>query len=141
MARSRSPLLVMASGCVQEGLRLPAGEASSRARLPLEATRFTRVIPLGSSGASRPLSEASTASSRTAVIFTLMETAPSPRASTATRQAATVAFRKARPRHLAIPGEELIGGKVVNAFRNRRGGGIEHEGLQPAPICAFVHYS
>jgi hypothetical protein len=49
---------------------------------------------VASSGASSPLSAASTASFRAAVIGTLMETAPSPRASHATRQAATVAFVK-----------------------------------------------
>jgi hypothetical protein len=57
-----------------------------------EATAFTRVIPLAGSGASNPLSAASTASFRNAVIRTLMETASSPRASSATRQAATVAW-------------------------------------------------
>ena len=66
-------------------------------------TPFTRVIPLASSGASNPLSAASTASLRTAVIRTLMETAPSPRASSATRQALTAAFvnpgRGSRPYH------------------------------------------
>ncbi|MGA2149008.1 MAG: hypothetical protein ABSH49_29040 [Bryobacteraceae bacterium] len=54
----------------------------------------TRVMPLASSGASNPLSAASTASFRTAVIRTFMETAPSPRASRATRQALTVALVK-----------------------------------------------
>jgi hypothetical protein len=49
-----------------------------------------------SSGASRPLSAASTASFRTTVIRTLMETAPSPRAPNTTRQAATVALVKPR---------------------------------------------
>ena len=71
--------------------------------MPLDATPFTRVIPLASSGASSPLSAASTASLRTAVIRTLMETAPSPRASSATRQALTVALvkpgRGSRPYH------------------------------------------
>jgi len=61
-------------------------------RTPLDATPFTRVIPLANSGASNPLSAASTASFRTAVIRTLIETAPRPRASSATRQALTVAL-------------------------------------------------
>jgi hypothetical protein len=61
-------------------------------RTPFDATPFTRVIPAANSGARRPLSAASTASFLTAVIRTLMETAPSPRASSATRQAATVAL-------------------------------------------------
>ena len=51
-----------------------------------------RAIPDASSGASSPLSAASTASFRTAVIRTLIEIGPSPRASSATRQAVTVAF-------------------------------------------------
>jgi hypothetical protein len=42
---------------------------------PLDATPFTRVIALASSGASSPLSAASTASFRTAVIRTLIEAA------------------------------------------------------------------
>ena len=63
-------------------------------RMPLDATPFTRVIPLASSGARSPLSAASTASLRTAVIRTLMETAPNPRASSATRQAGDGRFRE-----------------------------------------------
>jgi hypothetical protein len=62
-----------------------------------------RCIPFANSGASSPLSEASTASFRMAVIRTLIETAPSPRASRATRQALTVALvkpaRGSRPYH------------------------------------------
>jgi hypothetical protein len=60
----------------------------------LEATPFIRLMPLASSGASSPLSAAFTAIFRTAVIRTLMETAPSPRVSSATRQAATLALVK-----------------------------------------------
>jgi len=45
-------------------------------------------------GASSPLSAASTASFRTAVRRTLIEIGPSPRTSSATRQASTVAFVK-----------------------------------------------
>ena len=44
------------------------------------------------SGASNPLSAASTASLRTAVMRTLIEIEPSPRPSRETRQALTVAF-------------------------------------------------
>ena|ERR1039458_1904000 len=51
-------------------------------------------MPAASSGVSSPLPAASTASFRTAVMRTLMETDPSPRASSATRQALTVAFVK-----------------------------------------------
>jgi hypothetical protein len=72
-------------------------------RTPFIFTPLIRVIPLASSGARRPLSAASTASFRTAVIRTLMEMEPSPRASRATRQALTVAFvkpaRGSRPYH------------------------------------------
>ena len=63
-------------------------------RTPFEATPFTRVMPAAISGARSPLSAASTANFRTAVVLTLTETAPSPRASRATRQAATVALVK-----------------------------------------------
>src|ERR1019366_9107798 len=48
--------------------------------------------PDANSGASRPLSAASTANFRTAVIRTLIEIGPSLRASSATRQAVTVAL-------------------------------------------------
>ena len=63
-------------------------------RTPFGLAPFTRVIPAANSGASRPLSAASTASFRTAVIRTLMEMGPSPWASSAIRQAPTVAFVK-----------------------------------------------
>ena len=63
-------------------------------RTPLDLTPLMRVIPAASSGASSPLSAASTASLRTAVIRTLIEIEPSPRASRATRQALTVALVK-----------------------------------------------
>jgi hypothetical protein len=49
-------------------------------------------MPAASSGASKPLSAASTASFRTAVIRTLIEIGPSLRASRATRQAVAVAL-------------------------------------------------
>ena len=60
----------------------------------MDLAPFTRAMPAASSGASSPLSAASTASFRTAVIRTLMDTEPRPRASRATRQALTVAFVK-----------------------------------------------
>ena len=100
-ARSRRPLVVVMSGvlrsfCAWRDSQFPR-------RMPLDAAPLTRAIPLASSGASSPLSAASTASLRTAVIRTLMETVPSPRASRATRQAHTVAFvnpgRGSRPYH------------------------------------------
>jgi hypothetical protein len=48
---------------------------------------------------------------------------------------------EARSQLLAIPREELVQAKVVNTLGDRRGYGIEHQGLQPAPIHAFIHYS
>jgi len=93
MARSRSPLVVAMSGAFNSVCACRT-ESQFPRRTPLDATCLTRVIPLASSGASSPLSEASTANLRTAVIRTLIETAPSPRASSATRQALTVAFVK-----------------------------------------------
>jgi hypothetical protein len=48
-----------------------------------QALRDQRVMPAASSGASRPLSAASTASLRTAVMRTLIETEPRLRASSA----------------------------------------------------------
>jgi hypothetical protein len=68
-------------------------------------------MPLASSGANNPLSAASTASFLTAVIRTLMETAPSPRGSRATRQAATVA--------LVNPARGSWSYQAKNSFRPR----------------------
>src|SRR5271157_3265846 len=87
------PLVVVASG-VFSNVWACRTESQLPKRTPFDATPLTRVIPAANSGASNPLSAASTASLRTAVIRTLMETVPSPRASRATRQAATVAFVK-----------------------------------------------
>ena len=55
--------------------------------MPFDATPLTRVIPWAGSVANSPLSAASTARLRTAVIRALIETASSPGASNATRQA------------------------------------------------------
>ena len=55
---------------------------------------FTRWMPAASSGASRPLSVASTASLRMADMRTMIEEDPSPRSSRVTRQADTVALVK-----------------------------------------------
>jgi hypothetical protein len=76
--------LVVASGAFRSACTCRAVNQFPR-RTPLAATPFTRVMPLASSGPSSPLFAASTASFRTAVIRTLMETAPTPRASSATR--------------------------------------------------------
>ena len=102
--------------------------------MPLDATPFTRVMPLASSGASSPLSAASTASLRTAVIRTLMETAPSPRASSATRQAVTVALVKPGRGSRLVPREELVQPEIVNAAGDRRGDAVQHQALQSLPM-------
>jgi len=60
----------------------------------LDFTLLTRATAAATSGANRPLSAASAASSRTAVIRTLIETEPSRRASSEARQAETAAFVK-----------------------------------------------
>jgi len=85
------------------------------------------------------MSAASTAGLRTTVTRTLMETAPKPRASNATRREATVALPGRRL--VGIPGEELVQTQIVDALCNWGGDGIEDQGLQPAPIRAFVCYS
>ena len=85
MARSRRPLLVVVSGAFRSDCAWRS-EGQFPNRTPLEGTPLTRVMPLANSGANRPLSAASTANLRTAVIRTLIETAPRPRASRATRQ-------------------------------------------------------
>jgi hypothetical protein len=91
IARSRIPFMVAMSGAFSSACACRS-ESQFPRRTPFDATPFTRVIPLASSGASRPLSAASTASLRTAVMRTLIETAPRPRASSATRHALTVAL-------------------------------------------------
>ena len=68
-------------------------------RTPWDRTPFMRAIPDASSGASKPLSAASTASFRTAVIRTLIEIGPSPRASSATRRSAPLG-RTVNQKHL-----------------------------------------
>jgi len=93
IARSRSPFLVVTSGAFRS-FSACWTESQLPTRTPTDLAPLTRVMPAASSGASRPLSAASTASFRTAVIRTLMETEPSPRASRATRQALTVALVK-----------------------------------------------
>src|ERR1039458_1013676 len=93
IARSRSPFLVATSGAFRS-LWACCTDSQFPVRTPIDFAPFTRVMPAASSGASSPLSAASTASFRTAVMRTLIETDPSPRASRATRQALTVALVK-----------------------------------------------
>jgi|SRR5579872_7400029 len=115
----------------RHAFRLALGLAAAvPRRTPLEATPFTRVIPLASSGASSPLPAASTASLRTAVIRTLIETAPSPRASSATRKALTGRLGEAGAGLQAVPGEEFVQPQIVDSFRDRGRDPIEHERLQ-----------
>ena len=72
MALSRSPLMVVEPGAFSSAWACFAVSQFPR-RTPLDATPFTRVMPLARSGASSPLSAASTANFRTAVIRTLSE--------------------------------------------------------------------
>ena len=65
MARSRRPLVVVASGAFSSVCACRAVSQFPK-RTPLEATPLTRTIPLASSGARSPLSAASTASLRAA---------------------------------------------------------------------------
>jgi hypothetical protein len=64
------------------------------ARTPMDFALFTRWMPAANSGASSPLSVASTASLRMADMRTMMDDDPSPRSSRVTRQALTVALVK-----------------------------------------------
>src|ERR1017187_8862535 len=102
IARSRRPFFVVTSG-VFRSLWACWTDSQFPTRTPTDLAPFTRVMPAASSGASNPLSAASTANFRTAVMRTLIETDPRPRASRATRQALTVAFvkpaRGSRPDH------------------------------------------
>jgi len=93
IARSRSPFFVDTSGAFRSVCACRT-DSQFPTLTPFDLAPFTRVMPAASSGASSPLSAASTASFRTAVIRTLMEMGPSPWASSAIRQAPTVAFVK-----------------------------------------------
>ena len=63
-------------------------------RMPTDFALLTRAIPAANSGASNPLSAASAASLRIADIRMMIDDEPSPRASSDTRHALTVAFVK-----------------------------------------------
>jgi len=126
MARSRSPFFVEISGAFRS-VWACRSDNQFPTRTPLALTPLMREIPAASSGASSPLSAASTASFRTAVILTLMDTEPSPRASRVRRQALSVAFVKPdrfnahRPRLAAIRRTVRVGhatGRIV----------VSHEG-------------
>ncbi len=63
MARSRSPFVVAVSGALSSACACRS-ESQFPTRTPVDFTLFTRVIPAANSGASSPLSAASTASLR-----------------------------------------------------------------------------
>jgi hypothetical protein len=65
IARSRMPFVMLASGAFSNACACRI-ESQFPKRTPLEATPFTRAIPLANSGAKSPLSAASTANFRTA---------------------------------------------------------------------------
>ena len=104
MTRSRNPFLVVMSGAFSNFWACWT-ESQFPTRTPFDLAPFTRVMPAASSGTSKPLSAASTASLRTAVIRTLIETDPSPRLSRTTRQAFTAAFVK--PGRASWPNQEI----------------------------------
>src|ERR1039458_2617902 len=93
MARSRRPLVVVISGAFRSACACRR-VSQFPARTPMDLALFTRWIPAASSGASRPLSVASTASLRMADMRTMMLDEPRPRSSRDTRQALTVALVK-----------------------------------------------
>src|ERR1039458_3521557 len=93
MARSRRPLSVVMSGTFRSAWAC-FSDSQLPARTPMDLALFTRAIPAASSGASRPLSVASTASLRMADIRTMMDEDPRPRSSRVTRHALTVALVK-----------------------------------------------
>ena len=129
MARSRNPLVVVMSGAFRSAWAC-LSDSQFPPRTPMDFALFTRWMPAASSGASRPLSIASTASLRIADILTMIDDAPSPRSSRVTLQAFTVA--------LAV--EEFVQGHVVDPFRDGRPNGVEHEALHPPPFRCFVNY-
>jgi hypothetical protein len=93
MARSRSPFFVAISGALRSACACRS-ESQFPTRMPVDFTLFTREMPAASSGASSPLSDASTASLRMADIRMMIDDEPSPHASSETRHALTVALVK-----------------------------------------------
>ena len=71
-------------------------------------------MPAASSGASSPLSAASTASLRTAVIRTLMRDRPQPAGLQRHAPGAHGGLGEAGPRLQVVPGEELVQAQVVD---------------------------
>src|ERR1017187_263154 len=89
MARSRRPLVVVMSGALRSAWAC-LSESQLPARTPMDLALFTLWMPAACSGASSPLSVASTASLRIADIRTMMDDDPRPRSSRDTRHAFTV---------------------------------------------------
>lgn len=117
-ARSRDPFFVQTSGV----LRSVLGEATANSptRTPCDRTPLMRAISEANSGASNPSSAASTTGFRTAVIRTLIltEIGPSPRVSSAMRQAVTIRPSESDWSRLQRgPGDESV--TAVNALRDR----------------------
>ena len=107
MARSRRPLTVEMSGVLSS---VCAWRCDSQfpTRMPTDFTLFTRLIPAASSAESNPLSAASAASLRTADIRMMIDEDPSPRSSSDTRHACTVALLK--------PGRGACWNHSINSF-------------------------
>src|ERR1700722_13260606 len=78
-------------------------------RMPVDFTLLTRLIPCANSGASNPLSAASAASLRMADILIMIDEDPSPRSSSDTRHALTVALVK--------PGRGACWNHSINSFK------------------------
>jgi hypothetical protein len=75
MARSRNPLVVVMSGAFRSAWAC-LSDSQFPPRTPMDFALFTRAIPAASSGASRPLSVASTASLRMADMRMMIDDDP-----------------------------------------------------------------
>ena len=133
MARSRRPFIVVVSGAFRSACAC-RNDNQFPVRTPIDFALFTRAMPAAGSGASSPLSAASTASFRTADIRTLIEDEPSPRASRATRHALTVALVKPGRGSWLNQAKNSSSAQIVNALGDRRGDAVQHQRLQAAPL-------
>jgi hypothetical protein len=73
---------------------------------------------------------ASTANFRTAVMRTMIDTAPRLQPSSVMRHKATVAFVKPARGSCVMPGEKLIQPETVDAVGDRREDAIQHEAFR-----------
>jgi len=140
MARFRSPFTVVVSGALRSACACRS-ESQFPTRIPTDFALSTRAMPAANSGASSPLSAASAASLRTAGIRMMMDDDPSPRASSDTRQALTVALVNPGRGSCRYPSDEFVQRHVVHPARNRRGHAFEHERLQPLPFRDLFHHN